>query len=98
MNHGTPASGSCLRDCEHRYTVFLGVIVGALAAAEAAARAVAAAALHHSLRAATPHSQRCRKRGEEPFGWMKTIGLLRQLRHPGGTLINWIFTFHRWGV
>jgi transposase len=38
-------------------------------------------------------SQRCRKRVEEPFGWMKTIGLLRKLRHRGGPLVDWIFTF-----
>ena len=38
-------------------------------------------------------SQRCRKRVEEPFGWMKTIGLLRKLRHRGGPLVDWVFTF-----
>jgi len=38
-------------------------------------------------------SQWCRKRVEEPFGWMKTIGLLRKLRHRGGPLVDWIFTF-----
>ena len=27
------------------------------------------------------------------FGWMKTIGLLRKLRHRGGPLVDWIFTF-----
>ena len=27
------------------------------------------------------------------FGWMKTIGLLRKLRHRGGPLVGWIFTF-----
>ena len=38
-------------------------------------------------------SQRCRKKVEQPFGWMKTIGLLRKLRHRGGRLVDWIFTF-----
>lgn len=38
-------------------------------------------------------SQRARKRVEEPFGWMKTIGLLRKLRHRGGPLVDWVFTF-----
>ena len=38
-------------------------------------------------------SQRRRKRVEEVFGWMKTTGLLRKLRHRGGPLVEWIFTF-----
>ena len=38
-------------------------------------------------------SQQRRKRIEEAFGWMKTIGLLRKLRHRGGPLVAWIFTF-----
>jgi transposase len=38
-------------------------------------------------------SQQRRKRIEEAFGWMKTIGLLRKLRHRGGQLVAWIFTF-----
>lgn len=38
-------------------------------------------------------SQRKRKRVEEAFGWMKTIGLLRKLRHRGGELVSWIFQF-----
>jgi transposase len=38
-------------------------------------------------------SQRRRKRVEEIFGWMKTTGLLRKLRHRGGPLVEWIFTF-----
>jgi transposase len=38
-------------------------------------------------------SQRCRKYVEQPFGWMKTVGLLRKLRHRGGRLVDWIFTF-----
>jgi hypothetical protein len=38
-------------------------------------------------------SQRARKRVEEVFGWMKTVGLLRKLRHRGGHRVEWIFTF-----
>lgn len=38
-------------------------------------------------------SQRKRKLIEQAFGWMKTIGLLRKLRHRGGRLVDWIFTF-----
>ena len=38
-------------------------------------------------------SQRKRKLVEQAFGWMKTIGLLRKLRHRGGPLVHWVFTF-----
>ena len=38
-------------------------------------------------------SQRMRKRVEEAFGWLKTIGLLRKLRHRGGPRVAWIFRF-----
>jgi hypothetical protein len=38
-------------------------------------------------------SQRKRKRIEECFGWLKTIALLRKLRHRGVGKIDWIFTF-----
>lgn len=38
-------------------------------------------------------SQRKRKLVEQVFGWMKTVGLLRKLRHRGGRLVGWIFTF-----
>ena len=38
-------------------------------------------------------SQQRRKQIEEAFGWMKTVGLLRKLRHRGGPLVAWIFTF-----
>lgn len=38
-------------------------------------------------------SQRKRKLVEQAFGWMKTVGLLRKLRHRGGELVDWIFTF-----
>jgi len=36
-------------------------------------------------------SQRARKRIEEIFGWMRTIGGLRKLRHRGGGRVNWQF-------
>jgi transposase len=36
-------------------------------------------------------SQRARKRIEEVFGWMKTVGGLRKLRHRGGRRVNWQF-------
>lgn len=38
-------------------------------------------------------SQRKRKLVEQAFGWMKTVGGLRKLRHRGGRLVTWIFTF-----
>lgn len=38
-------------------------------------------------------SQRKRKLVEQCFGWMKTVGGLRKLRHRGGELVSWIFTF-----
>ena len=38
-------------------------------------------------------SQQKRKLVEQGFGWMKTIGGLRKLRHRGGPLVAWIFTF-----
>ncbi|MGH9643223.1 MAG: IS5 family transposase, partial [Terriglobales bacterium] len=38
-------------------------------------------------------SQRKRKRVEEIFGWGKTVGLLRKLRHRGREVVGWIFTF-----
>jgi transposase len=38
-------------------------------------------------------SQRKRKLVEQAFGWMKTVGGLRKLRHRGGPLVTWIFTF-----
>ena len=42
---------------------------------------------------ATTISQRARKRIEEVFGWMKTVGGLRKLRHRGGARVNWQFLF-----
>jgi hypothetical protein len=38
-------------------------------------------------------SQRCRKRVEEVFGWLKTVALLRQTRHRGRDRVGWMFTF-----
>jgi transposase len=38
-------------------------------------------------------SQRKRKRIEEGFGWLKTIALMRKLRHRGVCRVDWIFTF-----
>ena len=32
-----------------------------------------------------------RKRIEEPFGWMKTVGGLRKTRHRGRGLVEWFF-------
>ena len=37
-------------------------------------------------------SQQRRKRVEEIFGWMKTVGGMRKLRHRGLDLVNWMFT------
>ena len=37
-------------------------------------------------------SQRARKRIEEAFGWIKTIGGLRKTRHRGRDKVRWIFT------
>jgi len=38
-------------------------------------------------------SQKKRKRVEEIFGWMKTIGLMRKVRHRGRKLVEWMFTY-----
>ena len=38
-------------------------------------------------------SQRKRKLIEQVFGWMKTVGGLRKLRHRGGELVDWMITF-----
>ena len=37
-------------------------------------------------------SQRKRKRVEEIFGWMKTVGLMRKTRHRGTARVGWMFT------
>ena len=38
-------------------------------------------------------SQVKRKRIEEIFGWLKTVALLRKLRHRGRARVDWMFTF-----
>jgi len=38
-------------------------------------------------------SQRKRKRIEECFGWLKTIALMRKVRHRGIEKVSWVFTF-----
>jgi transposase len=38
-------------------------------------------------------SQQKRKRIEEIFGWVKTVGGLRKLRHRGHERVEWVFTF-----
>jgi transposase len=38
-------------------------------------------------------SQQKRKRVEEIFGWLKTVGGLRKLRHRGLDRVEWMFTF-----
>jgi hypothetical protein len=38
-------------------------------------------------------SQKKRKRIEECFGWLKTIALMRKLRHRGVCKVDWIFAF-----
>jgi len=37
-------------------------------------------------------SQRLRKRVEEIFGWMKTVGNFRKTRHRGEDRVGWVFT------
>jgi transposase len=38
-------------------------------------------------------SQKKRKRIEECFGWLKTVALMRKVRHRGVYTVDWIFTF-----
>ena len=38
-------------------------------------------------------SQKKRKRIEESFGWLKTIALMRKVRHRGIEKVGWVFTF-----
>ena len=38
-------------------------------------------------------SQKRRKRIEESFGWLKTIALMRKVRHRGIHKVGWVFTF-----
>ena len=41
---------------------------------------------------ATLSARRPGSKVEEIFGWMKTVGLLRKLRHRGRQCVGWIFT------
>jgi hypothetical protein len=43
-------------------------------------------------------SQRKRKRIEECFGWLRTIALLRKVRHRGIFKVGWVFTFAARGL
>jgi len=52
--------------------------------------AIDARTTHH---AGDAISQRKRKRVEECFGWLKTIALLRKVRHRGIFKVGWVFTF-----
>lgn len=38
-------------------------------------------------------SQRKRKRVEQIFGWLKTVGLMRKTRHRGERRVGWMFVF-----
>jgi len=38
-------------------------------------------------------SQKKRKLVEQGFGWQKTVGLMRKLRHRGLRLVQWMYTF-----
>ena len=38
-------------------------------------------------------SQQKRKRVEEIFGWLKTVGLLRKVKLRGVRRVGWLFTF-----
>lgn len=38
-------------------------------------------------------SQQKRKRVEEVFGWLKTVGLLRKVKLRGVQRVGWLFTF-----
>jgi IS5 family transposase len=38
-------------------------------------------------------SMRKRKRVEEIFGWVKSVGVMRKTRHKGTELVEWMFTF-----
>jgi len=38
-------------------------------------------------------SHRKRQLVEQAFGWLKTVALFRKLRHRGGRLVDWLFSF-----
>src|ERR1700687_1623707 len=46
-----------------------------------------------TLHAGYKVSQQKRKRVEEIFGWLKTVGMLRKTRHKGVRRVGWVFTF-----
>jgi hypothetical protein len=48
---------------------------------------------HVTRQAGYAISQRKRKRVEEIFGWLKTVGLMRKTRHRGTPRVAWMFTF-----
>ena len=48
---------------------------------------------HGAARGLCDQSEEERKRIEECFGWLKTIALLRKVRHRGTLKVDWIFTF-----
>jgi transposase len=48
---------------------------------------------HVTRQAGYAISQRKRKRVEEIFGWLKTVGLMRKTRHRGTPRVDWMFTF-----
>ena len=69
--------------------------VRALGMAPHVAQKVTGSAIDHrtTRHAGYAISQRKRKLIEQVFGWMKTIGGLRKLRHRGGELVDWMVTF-----
>ena len=46
-----------------------------------------------TLHAGYQIGQRTRKRIEQVFGWLKTVGMLRKTRHRGVFKVGWVFTF-----
>ena len=40
-----------------------------------------------------PEEEEKRKGIEECFGWLKTIALMRKVRHRGVSKVHWLFTF-----
>jgi hypothetical protein len=72
-----------------------GLLVGATttAATGTAEREAAKAIVERTTRhVGYELSQRKRKAIEQPFGWVKTVGLMRKLRHRGVRKVGWMFT------